>query len=120
MKALTRILAVLLLAFTIAIPAVIITGCKATTVSQQRKTFNTVWSLAESVDTSYKAYLDLVISGQLKTNSVPKVSLAYSEFQTSLGLALVVVAGNSNAAPPVGLLMSATKFTATINTANKP
>lgn len=95
----------------------IVTGCR--TPSQQRKTFNTMWSLATAVDTSYKSYLDLVIAGKVPTNSVPRVSQAYANFQTDFNTALVLVSFNTNAAPTTGLLQSSQVFTVEVTNAKQ-
>ena len=110
------VMAACLCAATVAIP---LAGCKSPTVSQQRQTFNTVWSVAQTVDTSYRTYLDLVITGQLKTNGVPKVSRAYNDFQTTLKLTLAVVVVNTNAQPPAELISRAGNFTTVLTSVKR-
>lgn len=94
----------------------LIQGCQAP--SAQRQTYNTIWSTATTVNDSYRAFLDLVIAGQIPTNSVPQVAQRYGEFQMALNAALLLVASNTNAPPPPALTEAAQAFTVTINAAN--
>jgi hypothetical protein len=89
-------------------------GCQTT---PQRKTFNTVWTLGSTVNESYKAYLDLVIAGQLPTNNVRRVSMAYNRFQDALSAATVLITANTNAPPPPRLLSLGNEFFSTVNAA---
>lgn len=117
MKQIKQIIVLVLLVVMLPSTVFLCNGCR--TPSQQRRTFNTIWSLASVVDTSYKSYLDLVISGNLPTNSVPKVSRAYANFQLDLNVALLLVAGNSNAIPTAALANSAEHFSFEVTTAKQ-
>jgi hypothetical protein len=58
--------------------------------SQQTVTYNTLSSIQVSTAGAYSAYLDLVITGKLATNSVPVVSRDYTLFQTAWNAAVSV------------------------------
>jgi len=119
MKTLARFLGLLVLAVTIAIPVSTFTGC-ARTVTQERKTFNSLYTLGASVDTSYKAYIDLVIAKQLPTNAVPAVSRDYANFQATFTAALVITEGNKDALAPASVEAAAGQFNATLSAAKQP
>ena len=91
-------------------------GCQTT---PQRKTFNTVWTLGSTVNESYKAYIDLVIAGQLPTTNVRRVSVAYNRFQDAFSAATVIITANTNAPPPANLLSLGNEFLSTVNAAKK-
>lgn len=46
--------------------------------------------MGHSVDSGYKAYMDLVVKGAIKTNSVPEIANKYNLFQISYTAALQV------------------------------
>jgi hypothetical protein len=91
-------------------------GC---TTSEQRKTVNTIATLGYTVDASYKAYLDLIVRGKLKTNSVPAVARSYELFQSAFNSALVVAALNTNTPPSVELSKAAAQLQSSIQTAKQ-
>lgn len=97
--------------------SVIVTGCKSPTVQSQA--VKTLFSVGTAVDTTYKAYLDLVISGQLATNSVPKVAQAYGTFQNAFRVGVELVASNTNAAAPQITLDAAAAFNTAVSNAKK-
>lgn len=91
-------------------------GCTAT---QQKRTVNTMATIGEGVNSSYMAYLDLVVSGKLATNSVPQVSKSYGLFQDAFRAGVEFVAGNTNSAPPQSVLDAAAGFNNTVTAAKK-
>lgn len=114
-KGLLAVLAIT--AFTFALPvSLMVVGC-AKTSSQQRTTVNTIASTGYTVDTAFKAYLDLVVQGQLPTNAVPEVSRSYSVFQAAYLSAITLAALNTNAPPSVDLLNAASQTMLTIDAA---
>lgn len=89
-------------------------GCST---SQQTKEYKTVAATEASVAGAYSAYLDLVITGKVATNSVPRVSRAFNSFQAA-ALAAVVTRGLfATNAPPPDLLQAAADVMAIINSA---
>lgn len=83
----------------IALP-VVMTSC---TTSQQRVSYNTIYSLEKGATSAYDAYLDQVVSGKAPTNSLPAISKAFNKFQASALLALDAVQFNTNALAPASL-----------------
>ena len=75
----------------------------------QQQAVKTLYSVHKTVDAALDAYLDLVIAGKLPTNSVPRVTAAYGEFQTAYNANLVFVSMNTNSAAPTLVLDSAAK-----------
>lgn len=117
MKRLQIVLLAVLINFVALSPAIVLTGCK--TPSVQKQSVTTLWSLGKTVDTTYRAYLDLVIAGKLPTNSVPKVSQAYGTFQKAFKVGVELVASNTNAFPPQVTLDAAAAFNTEVNNAKK-
>lgn len=114
MKRITLIMAViasLLVAGTIAIPVVALSGCTST---QQSTTLKTLTSVHVATDNTYKAYLDVALTDSTKTNGVPTATRAYREFQAAYNLALTAVAFNTNAPAPQSVLDAASKVTTTV------
>lgn len=77
----------------------VLTSQSGCSTSQQRTAVNTLRSTAEVTDAAFKAYLDGVLAGTIKTNDVPKVAAAYSTFQLAWNAALVAATMNQNAVP---------------------
>jgi hypothetical protein len=91
-------------------------GCVS---NPQRKTYNSVWTVAVGVNESWKAYVDLVIAGQLPTNDVPKVAEAYNNFQLALKSASIGMMLDTNAPAPPELIATAGAFNKTLNAAKR-
>lgn len=107
-----------LLSLTMVVTPLVVTGFSGgCTRSQQRKTVNTIATLGYTVDASYKAYLDLVVTDKLPTNSVPAVSKSYTAFQSAYNTALTLSVMNSNAPPSLELNKAAADVTAAIKSA---
>jgi hypothetical protein len=94
----------------------LLVGCSA---SRQRHTYNSVWTVAVGVNESWKAYVDLVIAGQLPTNDVPKVAEAYNNFQLALKAASIGMMLDTNAPAPPELIATAGAFNKTLNAAKR-
>ena len=103
----------LLVAPMLVIPTI---GCKT---SQQRQAVNTLFTVGKSVDKVYAGYFDLVVAGKISTNTVPRVSAVYMNFQTMFKAGVEFVASNTNAAAPQFVLDAATSFTQTVEQAKK-
>lgn len=66
--------------------------------SQQRVTYNTLYSVGLSVNTAYAAYNDQVVAG--KATFSPTVAKAYNDFQAGFSVAVSAAqAGTSSVAP---------------------
>jgi len=107
-KLLTIGLAVCIMAFV---------GCHSPT--PQKRAVNTLKTIHQSVDAVYDSYLDLVVTKVIATNSLPRVSKEYDNFQTVYNAAVVIVVGDTNALAPVSVLNAATSFTTTVTEAKK-
>lgn len=92
------------LALLFLLPAFLLTGCTAT---QQRVSYNTLFSVEHSVSAAVDAYDGAVISGSVPTNAVPLVSRAFNQFQASMLIALDAVQFNTNAIAPPALAVEA-------------
>lgn len=67
----------------------------------QRLAYNTIATELATVNSSYAAYVELVLLGKVKTNDFPKVTRAYETFQKSAQIAIELANFNTNAiAPP--------------------
>ena len=86
---------------------VVFTAC---TTSQQRISYNSLYSVGKSVDVAYRSYLDLVLAGKVKTNSVPAISKQYNEFQQAFGAAVVVLTLNTNAPASTAITAQASEL----------
>lgn len=93
-----------------------VTGCST---SAQRKTVMGLFATGQSVDTAYRSYLDLVVSGQVKTNDLPKVSQQYREFQAAFAAAVLIAGMNTNAPPSPELMNAASQVTLAITAAKQ-
>ncbi len=76
--------------------------------------FQTIKATEEAVLAANGAYLDAVVTGQIKTNGVPQVEAAFNDTQMALHSAAVVASGGINAPVPQTVLAKATAFTNTI------
>lgn len=92
------------------------TGCST---SAQRTTVNTLFSVGQTADSAYKSYLDLVVSGQLKTNDVPEISRRYQQFQQVFSAAITASALSSNSPPSPMVSAAAAQLTQAITIAKQ-
>lgn len=66
--------------------------------SQQRVTYNTLYSVSMTVDSAYAGYSDAVVRGQAVYNV--KVAKAYNKFQSALTAAVEAAQMNPQAIAP--------------------
>lgn len=78
------------------------TGCKT---SQQRISYNTLYSVQTVTVGAFDGYVAQVIKGNIPTNSLPQVSRKFNIFQASYRVALDAVQYNTNALAPDSLLV---------------
>jgi hypothetical protein len=88
-------------------------GCKTT----QAAAYKTLAGVGAATDNAVKAYFDLVVAGTVKTNGVPKVATAYSQFQTVYGVAVLAARSNPTNPVPAAVTLSAANVAATITAA---
>jgi chaperone required for assembly of F1-ATPase len=113
-----RLLCSTIIALACLLPAgAVFTACQSPTA--QRTAANTLFTTGKGVDAAYRTYLDLVIAGQLPTNSVPRIAKQYSEFQSAFNLALISVTFNTNAVAPSALIAQAVTLTTQLEAAKK-
>lgn len=68
------------------------------TSSQQRVTYNTLYSTGLAVNNAYAAYNDAVVGGHAIFST--SVALKYNEFQTAFNLAITAAQNNAQAITP--------------------
>lgn len=66
--------------------------------------YKTLYGVGHTTDAAVKTYFDLVVAGKVPTNSVPRISRAYGEFQTLYGVALTAAQFNPNAPADTNLV----------------
>ncbi len=98
----------ILLALT-AIGCAVLIAC--TTTSQ----YKTIAATEQAVLASNAAYLDSVVTGQTKTNDVPKVEAAFNATQMALHTAAALAAGGSSAPVPATVNAQVESFTNLVN-----
>lgn len=79
-----------------------------------KTSYQSIAATESAVLAANSAYLDQVVSGQVKTNGVPTVEAAFNDTQLALHTAAAIAAGGSSAAVPATVLAKATAFTNTI------
>lgn len=62
----------------VAVGVMLLAACSAT---QQRKVYNSLATTGIAEETSYEAFLTLVLNGSVKTNDVPVVSQRHRDFK---------------------------------------
>ena len=72
----------------------VIIGCAT---NQSATAYKTLAAVQTTTAGAYSAYLNLVVTGQLKTNSVPTVSRDYTMFLAVWNAAVSVAASGTNA-----------------------
>ena len=85
------------------------------TPSQQRVTYNTLYSVGSLVNTAYAAYNDQVVAGKAKFS--PTVAQAYNSFQALLNAAVTAAQNNTAAPSPANVTDSANAVLAQIKQA---
>lgn len=82
------------LLLTLPVIALLMFGCST---AQRRIAHNSLATVGLTTDAAIKSYLDLVIQGQVSTDSVPVVARDYQIFQGAFNLALVAAQRDTNA-----------------------
>jgi hypothetical protein len=95
----------------------VVSGC--VNQSQQRQVVNTLFTTGQTVDAAYRAYLDSIISGVTPTNSLPRISKQYADFQTIFASAIAVAALSSNVPPSPEVLNASSQLILSINAAKQ-
>ncbi len=80
--------------------------------SQQRVTYNSLYSVGLGVNSAYAAYNDQVVAG--KSTFSPNVAKAYNDFQAAFNLAVQAAQLNTKAIAPQSLIDLANTVYATI------
>lgn len=93
---------------------IVLVGCATT---QQRTTYNTLYSVEQTAMTSYDAYLDLVVKGKVATNDVPRVSRAFDAFQAQMQFAVKQSQYNWTNIAPADVTSALSNLVWTIQTA---
>lgn len=81
---------------------VLLIGCTAT---QQKATFNTLYSVEHTTTAAVDAYFGLVVRGEVSTNGVKRVATSYNNFQASFLIALDAAQFHTNALAPESLII---------------
>lgn len=68
------------------------------TSSQQKVTYNTLYSVGLAVNSAYAAYNDKVVAGTATFN--PSVGKVYNDFQSAYGVAVTAASLNTAAVAP--------------------
>lgn len=91
-----RLLSSLFLA--VSLLSIALTPAMTCTPSQQRLTYNSLFSVGQAVNQAYAAYNDQVVTGKATFN--PSVAKAYNDFQAGYAVAVVTASNNPNAIAP--------------------
>ena len=70
-------------------------------MTPQKVAVNSLFTAGKTVNTAYAAYVDSVLAGSIKTNSFPRVSTLYGEFQSAFGIAVAGLPGTNSIGPVV-------------------
>lgn len=98
-----------MLALFLCIGAVGLSGCAS---SPQTIAYKTLASVGNGVDSAEKAYLDLIVKGDIPTTSFVTVQKDYNTFQRDFAAALVIAEGSTNALAPASLVTESASFIA--------
>lgn len=83
--------------------------------SQQKASYNTLYSLEKTTVAAYDGYLSAVVQGVASTNEVPRVSRMFNAFQKHMGDSVTLVQGSTNAMPTEALVSESLQLVNTIN-----
>lgn len=108
---------ILLATLLLAMPLAPVGWTGMTCANNNKTAFQSIGATEQAVLAANQAYLDLVVTGQVKTNGVPVVEAAFNDTQMTLRAAAALASGGNNAAVPATALAKASAFTNTI-TAN--
>lgn len=92
---------------TILAASVLLAGCKTA--------YRSIATTEAIVHAANGAYLDSVVSGQTKTNDVPRVEAAYNATQLSLHTAAALASSGSSAPVPAAVNTQVIDFTNLVN-----
>lgn len=70
--------------------------------SQQRITYNSLYSVGSAVNSAYAAYMDQVVAGRAAFNAT--VAQRYNEFQGAFNVAVVAAQNNPQAIAPQNIV----------------
>lgn len=90
-----------------------ILGC---TTPQQTATYNSLYTIEQTADNSYKAYVDLIIQGKISTNSLPQVAHIYNDLHGAIILANTINQAGTNYLVPANITMELTELVNLIST----
>lgn len=93
--------------------AIVMIGCAG------RAYYNTLASIQVTTSAAYDGYLDMVVTGKVKTNNVPAISKDYNMFQTVWMGAVAVAQFNTNAVAPSAVTDASIKVLNDITSATK-
>jgi len=96
--------------------AVVLAACNTT---QQTTTYNALASIENTADASYNAYVQQVIKGTIRTNSLPAVSKAYNDLHAAIGLAATLDQSGTNVLVSANLTAELTSLVNLIATATQ-
>jgi uncharacterized protein YcfL len=82
-------------------------GCSTT---QQRTTYNTIFTVEQTATTAVQIYYGLVLEGKVSTNGVPTISKAFNDFQSAASLATITAEQGTNALAPASLILEASSL----------
>lgn len=83
------------------------------------KGYQTLAALSATETAAFNSYLRLVVSGQLKTNDLPEVSMAYDAFQLAMRTAIINAGNNSNVVATVDVQNIANSFSTKVANAQQ-
>lgn len=84
-------------------------GCSTTTA------YKTIATTEAAVSSANSAYLDSVVTGQTRTNDVPRVEQAFNSTQMALHAAAAIASGGSGASTPPAVAAQASDFQNLVN-----
>lgn len=88
--------------------------------SQQATAYKTLSTLQATTSGAYDAYLDLVVTGKLPTNSVPTVSRDYTVFLAVWNASVALAAQGTNSPATQPAMDAATRVLTDINLSKAP
>lgn len=103
-----KLLSILMLGLLIGIPI----GCGTTPKSI---TYKTLYGLEQVTVSAYDGYLQLVIQGRVRTNSVPQISRDFNQFQAAMQAAIELANHSTNAMANASLIIASEGIVSTIS-----
>lgn len=85
--------------------------------SQSRKLYQSLATVEVVTTGAFASYLDLVVTGKVRTNDVPVVSADYNTFKQVWSAAVVVAQWDTNSVAPANVTSASTKVLTDINNA---